>query len=81
MDGNERTATLAANKVMIDHGAGLINVPLDKWDAWNDLISKYYLLGDTKELKDWTYANEIQGVTFDYSQKLPKPDINPADYE
>lgn len=39
-DGNKRTAILAANKLMIDHGAGLINVPLDKWDVWNDLISK-----------------------------------------
>lgn len=29
-DGNKRTATLSANKIMIDGGAGLINVPLDK---------------------------------------------------
>ena len=80
-DGNKRTATLAANKLMIDHGAGLINVPLDKWDVWNDLISKYYLSGDMKTLKDWTYVNGIQGVTFDHKQNLPKPDINPEDYE
>ena len=53
---------------MIDHGAGLINVPLDKWDVWNDLISKYYLSGDMKTLKDWTYVNGIQGVTFDHKQ-------------
>ena len=38
--GNKRTATLAAIKLMIDHGAGLINVPLDKWDHWNKLISE-----------------------------------------
>ena len=80
-DGNKRTATLAANKLMIDHGAGLINIPLDKWDVWNDLISKYYLSGDMKTLKDWTYVNGIQGVTFDHKQNLPKPDINPEDYE
>ena len=80
-DGNKRTAILVANKLMIDHGAGLINVPLDKWDVWNDLISKYYLSGDMKTLKDWTYVNGIQGVTFDHKQNLPKPDINPEDYE
>ena len=80
-DGNKRTATLAANKLMIDHGAGLINVPLDKRDVWNNLISKYYLSGDMKTLKDWTYVNGIQGVTFDHKQNLPKPDINPEDYE
>ena len=80
-DGNKRTATLAANKLMIDHGAGLINIPLDKWDVWNDLISKYYLSGDMKTLKDWTYVNGIQGVTFDHKQNLPKPNINSEDYE
>ena len=80
-DGNKRTATLAANKLMIDHGAGLINVPLDKRDVWNNLISKYYLSGDMKTLKDWTYVNGIQGVTFDHKQNLPKPNINSKDYE
>lgn len=80
-DGNKRTAILVANKLMIDHGAGLINVPLDKWDVWNDLISKYYLSGDMKTLKDWTYVNGIQGVTFDHKQNLPKPNINSEDYE
>ena len=80
-DGNKRTAILVANKLMIDHGAGLINVPLDKWDVWNDLISKYYLSGDMKTLKDWSYVNGIQGVTFDHKQNLPKPNINSEDYE
>ena len=80
-DGNKRTAILVANKLMIDHGAGLINVPLDKRDVWNNLISKYYLSGDMKTLKDWTYVNGIQGVTFDHKQNLPKPNINPEDYE
>lgn len=80
-DGNKRTAILVANKLMIDHGAGLINVQLDKRDVWNNLISKYYLSGDMKTLKDWTYVNGIQGVTFDHKQNLPKPNINSEDYE
>ncbi len=61
-DGNKRTATLAANKLMIDGGAGLINVPLDKWDVWNSLISDYYRNDDMIKLKQWTYENGIQGV-------------------
>lgn len=44
--GNKRTATLSANKIMIDGGAGLINVPLDKWDKWNELIADYYRTND-----------------------------------
>ena len=79
--GNKRTATLAANKLMIDHGAGLINVPLDKWDHWNKLISEYYLTGKMNTLKEWTYENGIQGVVLNNNSNLPKPDINPADYD
>lgn len=39
---NKRTATFSANKILIDSGAGLIKVPLDKWDKWHELITDYY---------------------------------------
>lgn len=80
-DGNKRTATLAANKLMIDNGAGLINVPLNKWDKWNELISEFYLTGKMDKLKDWTYENGIQGIEFSSDTDLPKPTIDPKDYE
>ncbi|ERL64404.1 hypothetical protein L248_0946 [Schleiferilactobacillus shenzhenensis LY-73] len=62
-DGNKRTATLAANKLLIDHGAGLFNVPLNLWPQWNELISAYYQSGDMLAIKQWTYDHGIQGVT------------------
>ena len=80
-DGNKRTATLAANKLMIDNGAGLINVPLNKWYKWNELISEFYLTGKMDKLKDWTYENGIQGIEFSSDTDLPKPTIDPKDYE
>ena len=80
-DGNKRTATLAANKLMIDNGDGLINVPLNKWDKWNELISEFYLTGKMDKLKDWTYENGIQGIEFSSDTDLPKPTIDPKDYE
>lgn len=49
---------------MIDNGAGLINVPLNKWDKWNELISEFYLTGKMDKLKDWTYKNGIQELSF-----------------
>lgn len=61
-DGNKRTAVLSANKIMIDGGAGLINVPLDQWDKWNELISDYYRSNDMTKIKQWTYENAIQGL-------------------
>ncbi|MEE5988874.1 Fic family protein [Ligilactobacillus equi] len=64
-DGNKRTATLIANKYMIDHGAGLINIPVDKWSVWNQLISEYYHSNDMDELKKWTYDVGIHGTKID----------------
>lgn len=61
-DGNKRSATLAANKVMIDGGAGLINVPLTIWSEWNELIAVYDKNGEVRPLLDWTYAHAVQGV-------------------
>ncbi|KZU95920.1 hypothetical protein Lp19_1199 [Lactiplantibacillus plantarum] len=60
-DGNKRTALLAANKLMIDSGAGLINVPLTLWEEWNNLITEFYKTDDMADLKKWTYKNGIQG--------------------
>ncbi|EIA31852.1 hypothetical protein SMXD51_08739 (plasmid) [Ligilactobacillus salivarius SMXD51] len=61
-DGNKRTATLIANKYMIDNGVGLINIPLDYWDEWNKLISDYYYDNDMSKFKEWTYKVGIQGI-------------------
>ncbi|WP_261807236.1 Fic family protein [Lapidilactobacillus luobeiensis] len=61
-DGNKRTAILAANKIMIDGGAGLINVPLDRWPEWNNQIAEYYRTNEMDQIKTWTYENGIQGI-------------------
>ena len=48
---------------MIDGGAGLINVPLDKWDQWNELIANYYRTNDMAKIKRWTYDTESVSYT------------------
>ncbi|MFT8631150.1 MAG: hypothetical protein ABF712_12425, partial [Liquorilactobacillus hordei] len=75
-DGNKRTATLSANKIMIDGGAGLINVPLDQWDHWNDLIADYYRTNDMNKIKQWTYDNAIQGLEIRADKKLSANELN-----
>lgn len=62
-DGNKRSATLAANKLMIENGAGLIAVPEDKYPIFLKKISDYYYSSDMSEVKDWTYKNGVQGIT------------------
>ena len=41
-DSNKRTAFLVANKLLIDHGIGILSISLDLWPKWNELISDYY---------------------------------------
>lgn len=71
-DGNKRTAILLANKMMIDHGAGVINVPLNHWPKWNELISDYYFTNNMDKIKKWTYSIGIQGVELQKDRKLEK---------
>lgn len=59
-DGNKRTAFIAANKVMIDQGAGLLAVPVDKWPTWQQKIADFYFSNDMSALKEWTYNNGIK---------------------
>lgn len=75
-DGNKRTATLSANKIMIDGGAGLINVPLDQWDQWNELIADYYRTNDMNKIKQWTYDNAIQGLEIRADKALSADELN-----
>lgn len=75
-DGSKRTATLSANKIMIDGGAGLINVPLDKWDTWNELIADFYRTNDMNKIKHWTYDNAIQGLEIRADKKLSANELN-----
>ncbi|MBD5316601.1 MAG: Fic family protein [Bacteroides sp.] len=60
-DGNKRTATIAANNIMLNNGAGIINIPLNKWDEWNNLLSDFYLTNNIEKIKRWTYFNAING--------------------
>lgn len=61
-DGNKRTAFLAANKLLIDHGIGILSISLDLWPKWNELISDYYFSGELVPLLAWTYENGIFGI-------------------
>lgn len=67
---NKRTAIY--NKILIDGGAGLIKVPLDKWDKWHELITDDYWTNDITQVKQWTYANAIQGLEARPNKNLKK---------
>jgi Fic family protein len=50
-DGNKRTAMLAANKIMIENGLGIISVPTEKIQEFNTLLSNYYSYDTVTPLK------------------------------
>jgi prophage maintenance system killer protein len=63
-DGNKRTSLLAANKVLVASGAGLLTINEWNMDAFNTLLSSYYESGDGAALKEFLYENAIEGITF-----------------
>ncbi|MCL2333083.1 MAG: helix-turn-helix domain-containing protein [Actinomycetia bacterium] len=61
-DGNKRTALLAANKILIERGAGILLVSDDKMAEFSLLLSDYYETGDGKRLKSFLYRSCIRGI-------------------
>ena len=61
-DGNKRTSTIVANKIMIENGAGIIKVPDDKLEKFNKLLTEYYNSNDTQNISNFIYENCIDGL-------------------
>ena len=63
-DGNKRTSTLAANKIMIENGAGIIKVPDNKLEEFNILLTQYYNTNEKETIMQFIYENCIDGIEF-----------------
>ena len=63
-DGNKRTSTIAANKIMIENGAGIIKVPDNKLEEFNVLLSDYYTKDNKEAIKQFIFDNCIDGIIF-----------------
>lgn len=64
-DGNKRTSTICANKIMIENGNGIIKVPDSRLEEFNILLSEFYSTNDNKKIKQFIYDNCIDGITFE----------------
>jgi Fic family protein len=62
LDGNKRTAMLAANKEMIANGQGIISIPVELIRQFTPLLVKYYETGETETIKAFIYNNCIDGM-------------------
>lgn len=64
-DGNKRTSTICANKIMIENGAGIIKVPDNKLQEFNILLSEFYTTNNKEKIKEFIYNNAIDGIVFE----------------
>lgn len=64
-DGNKRVAQLAANQVMIQHGKGIISIPVEYQKDFFVLLVKYYETDQMEELKQFVYETSINGIHFE----------------
>lgn len=66
-DGNKRTALLTANKIMFDHGLGLLSIPETVFEKFNELLSAYYNSEEdrnSEKIMDFMYSNCIFGIIY-----------------
>ncbi len=63
-DGNKRTSTICANKIMIENGCGIIKVPDNKLEEFNVLLSNFYNTNDNLKIKQFIFDNCIDGIVF-----------------
>lgn len=63
-DGNKRTSTICANKIMIENGCGIIKVPDNYLKEFNVLLSEFYEANEKNKIKQFIFENCIDGITF-----------------
>lgn len=74
-DGNKRTAQLLANKIMIEGGAGIISIPVDKQKNFVELLINYYETNNAEDISDFIYHNCIDGINMTNNRNI-EPDDN-----
>ena len=62
-DGNKRIGSFLINKILIEHGRGIFNVPVELDGTFKQKLVGYYESGDPEELKAWIGANCLTGTT------------------
>lgn len=66
-DGNKRVAQIVANQYMIQHGKGIISIPIEKQKDFFELLIDYYETNDIQEIKQFVYDNAVSGLTLNKS--------------
>lgn len=63
-DGNKRTSTICANKILISAGEGILTIRDEDVLEFNKHLLHFYNTNDTSIIKPWLYENCIDGIEF-----------------
>lgn len=61
-DGNKRVATLAANKVLIENGCGIVSVPVELDGTFKQMLVDFYESNDSTAIKNFLYDKCMDGL-------------------
>ena len=61
-DGNKRTSSICANKIMIENGCGIIKISDENLEQFMTLLSEFYDTNDNSKIKQFIYDNCIDGI-------------------
>lgn len=61
-DGNKRVATLAANKVLIEKGCGIVSVPVELDGTFKQMLVDFYESNDSTAIKKFLYDKCMDGL-------------------
>jgi Fic family protein len=63
-DGNKRTSTLCANKILLEAGEGILTIQDSDVLEFNKRLVNWYNTGDPTVIDVWLYDNCIDGIDF-----------------
>ena len=62
-DGNKRVGSYAINKILIENGKGIFNVPVELDGTFKQKLVEYYVSNDNSELKNFIIEKCLNGTT------------------
>lgn len=62
LDGNKRTAMICANRVLIENGAGLINIDVEHIEEFKTKLIGYYETNQKEEIQDFLFEKCLNAI-------------------
>lgn len=80
VDGNKRTAMLAANREMILGGAGIISIPVPAIAPFREKLIRFYESGKKEDILLFLYENAIDGMNLPPLSEIEDVDLGFGHY-